>query len=73
MCVPLNLMARLDEKPGMVCSFEKFHERPYRGPVLLCMMQGRHKVKLAAKAERKGIPCFYQNSDNDHASSGAKV
>ena len=71
MCVPLNLMARLDEKVGMVCSFEKFHEKPYRGPVLLCMIQGRHKVKWAAKAERKGKPCFYVNYNNDDASSGA--
>ena len=34
MCHALNLMVRLDEKPGMMCSCEEFHERPYRGPVL---------------------------------------
>lgn len=27
-CEALSLMARVDEKPGMMCAFEKFHERP---------------------------------------------
>ena len=67
-CDGLNLMARLDEKPGMMCSFEKINRRPYRGPLLPYMMPGRHKVKRAAKSERKGEPCFYLNSGNDNAS-----
>ena len=58
MCDALNLMARVGEKPGMMCSFEKFHERPYRGPVLPYKMPGRHKVKRAAISEPKGKPCF---------------
>ena len=73
MCDALNLMARVDEKPGMMCSFEKFHGRPYRGPVLPYMMPGRHKVKRAAKSEPKGEPCFYLNSGNDHASDCSKI
>ena len=68
MCDAPNLMARVDEKPRMMCSFEEFHEMPYRGPVLPYMMSGRHKVKRAATSETKGELCFYQNSGNDHAS-----
>ena len=73
MCDAFNLMARVDEKPGMLCSFEKFHERPYRGPVLPYMMPGRHKVKRVAKSEPKGEPRFYLNSGNDHASDCSKI
>ena len=32
-CDAVYLMAWVDEKPGNLCSFEKFHERPYSGPV----------------------------------------
>ena len=68
MCDALNLMVRVDQKPGMMCSFDKCNEKPYRGCVLPCMMPGRHKVKRVAKSESKGEPCFYLNSGNDHAS-----
>jgi len=32
MCDAFNIMARVDEKPDMTSSFEKFHGRRYRGP-----------------------------------------
>ena len=73
MCDALNLMVRLDEKLGMMCSFEKFHERPYRRLVLPYVMAARHKVKRAAKSEPKGEHCFYLNSGNDHASVCSKI
>ena len=73
MCDALNIMARVDDKPAMMCSFEKFHGRPYRGPVLPYMMPGRHKVKRTVKSEPKGEPCFYLNSGNDHASDCCKI
>ena len=73
MCDALNLMARVDEKPGMMCFFEKLLERPFRGPVLPYMMPGRHKVKRAAKSEPKGERCFYLNSGNDNASDCSKI
>ena len=53
MCSALNLMARVDEYPGIMCSFEKFNERPQRGPVLPYIMLGRNKVKRAATSEPK--------------------
>ena len=40
-CDALNVMARVDEKPDMTCSYEKFNGRRYRGPVLPYMMPGR--------------------------------
>ena len=73
MCDALNTMARVDEKPAMMCTFEKFHGRPHRGLVLPYMMPGRHKVKRAVKLEPKGEPCFYLSSGNDHASSCFKA
>ena len=73
MCDVLNLVARVDEKPGMMCSFEKFHEKPQRGPVLPYMMTGRHQVKRAAKSEPKEVPRFYLTSGNDHASDCSKI
>ena len=66
-------MARADEKPGTMCSQEKFHDRPYRSPLLPYMMPRRHKVKQATKSEPKGEPCFYLNSGNDYASDCAKI
>lgn len=54
MCDPLNLMARVDEKPGTMCSVEESHERPYRGPVMPYMMPGRHKVKRTVTSELTG-------------------
>ena len=73
MCDALNLMARVDEKPGMMCSFEMFHERSYRGSVFLNIMPGRHKVKRVAKSELKGELSFSLNSGNDHASDRSKI
>ena len=32
MCDAFTIMARVDEKPDMTSSFEKFHGRRYRGP-----------------------------------------
>ena len=73
MCDALNFKARADEKPDMMCSFEKFHKRPYRGTVLSDMMLGRHKPKQATTSEPKGELCFYLNSGNNHASDSSKI
>ena len=56
MCDALNIMARVDEKPDMTCSFKKFHGRPCRRAVHPCMMPGHHKVKRAVKLKLKGEP-----------------
>lgn len=61
----LNLMARVDENPGMMCSFDNFHERPYKRPVLPCMMPGRHKHKWVPTKEE---PWFHLDFGNDYAS-----
>ena len=73
MCDALNLMAWVDEKPGMMCAFEKFHERPYRGPVLPNIMSEGHKAKRVVKSESKGELCFYLNFGNVYASDCSKI
>ena len=70
MCDALNVMARVAEKPDMTSSFEKFHGRRYRGPVLPYMMPGRRSAKRAVKSDPNGKRCFYLNSGNDHATGG---
>ena len=73
MCDAMNDMARVDKNPGMVCSFDKFHERPCRGSALPHMIPERHKVKLAVKSEPKGEPCFNLTSGDSHGSDCLKV
>ena len=65
MCDALNIMARADEKPGMMCSFEKSYGRAYRRAVLPNMMPRHHEVKRAVKSEPKGESCFYISSGNE--------
>lgn len=66
-------MAGVDDKLGLICSFEKFHGRPERGPVLPYMMPGRHKLKRGVKSKPKNEPCFYLSSGKDHASDFRKI
>ena len=73
MCDSFNLMARVNEKPGRMCSFEKYTERPYRSFILPYMTPGRRNVNRAAKSEPKGKPCFNLKSGNDHASDSIKI
>ena len=58
----LDLMARIDENPGMMHSIEMFHERTFKGSVFAFMMPRCHNVKPAAKAKPKGEPYFFLNS-----------
>ena len=69
----LNLMARMDDNSGIMCSLEKFHDRPYKVPVPPYMTPGRHKVKRAATSEPKGESFFYLSSGNDHVSDFSKI
>ena len=49
MCEALSTIARVNEKPEMTSSFEKFHERRYMRHVLPYMMPGRRSVNRAVK------------------------
>ena len=73
MCDELNRLARVDDKHGMMCYFEKLQARPYKGPVLPNMMPVRYKAKRAANSERTGEPCFYLCSGNDHVSGCSEI
>lgn len=69
----LNAMTRVNKKPSMMCSFEKFHERPYRGTVLPYMMPSCHKIEQVVELESKGDIFFYLNPGNGHVSDFYKI
>ena len=73
MCDALNITTRVDEKPDMMCSLEKFHGRRYKRSVLPYMMPGRRSVKRAVKSDPKGERCLHLNSGNDHATDCSKI
>lgn len=60
----LNIIARVDEKPGMMCSLYKFHGRLYRSPVVPYICPGRHRVKPAFTSETRGKSGVYGNAGN---------
>ena len=73
MCDATKIMARVDEKPDMTSSFEKFHGQRFRGGVLPYMMPGRRIVQQSVKSDPKGERCFYLNSGKDHATECSKI
>ena len=73
MCDALNIMARVDGKPDMMCSSEEFHGRRYRGPVLLYMMPEHCSVKRAVKLDPKGKVCFDLNPGTYHTMDCKKI
>ena len=49
MCNILNLVARINQTPGMMCWLNWLHARPYRRSVLPYMVPGRHRVRVRAE------------------------
>ena len=66
-------MACVDEKPDMTCSYEKFHGRRYRVPVLPYMLHGRGSVTQPIKSDPNGKRCFDLNPGTDHATDCSKI
>lgn len=58
----------VDDKPNTMCSFEKFLQKPCRGPILPYMRPERNKTKKTANSELRGEPSCYLNSGNDNTS-----
>ena len=73
MCDATKIMARVDEKPDVTSSFEKFHGQRFRGGVLPYMMPGRRSVKRTVNTDPKGERCFYLKSGNDRATDYSNI
>lgn len=73
MCDALYLLARMNQTPVMVLSFENFHAKPYRRGMLPYLIPENDKDKRAIKSEPNRAPCFNLNPGNDHASNSSHI
>ena len=68
-----NISARVDDKPDMVCPWEKMDGRRPISLVLPFMMAGFRHANRKTKIHSKGERCFYLNTRHDHSSTAHKV
>ena len=69
----INISARVDDKPDMLCPWEKLYGRRLTSLVLPFMMPGFGHTNRKTKMHSKGGRCFYPNSGHDHYSTTHKV
>ena len=69
----INTSARVDDKPDMLCPWEKLHGRRPTSLVLPFMMPGFRYANRKAKMHSKRERCFYLNIGHDHSSTAHKV
>ena len=69
----INISARVDDKPDMLCPWEKLYGRRPTSLVLPFMMPGFRHANRKTKMHSKGESCFYVNTGHDHSSTAHKV
>ena len=69
----INISARVDDKPDMLCPWEKLYGRRPTSLVLPFMMPGFRHANRKTKMHSKGERCFYHNTEHDHSSTAHKV
>ena len=69
----INISARVDDKPDMLCPCEKLYGRRPTSLVLPFMMPGFRHTNRKTKMHSKGERCFYLNTGHDHSSTAHKV
>ena len=69
----INIPARVDDKPDMLCPWEKLSGRRPTSLVLPFMMPGFRHANRKIKMHSKGERCFYINTRHDHSSTAHKV
>ena len=69
----INISARVDDKPDMLCPWEKSYGRRPTSLVFPFMMPGFRHTNRKTKMNSKGERCFYLNTGNDHSSTTHKV
>ena len=69
----INISARVDDKPDMLCPWEKLYGRRPTSLVLPFMMPGFRHANRKIKMHSKGERCFYLNTGHDHSSTAHKV
>ena len=65
----INISARVDDKPDMLCPCEKLYGRRPTSLVLPFMMPGSRHANRKTKMHSKGERCFYLNTGHDHSST----
>ena len=69
----INISARVDDKPVMLCPWEKLYGKRPTLLVLSCMVPGFRHANRKTKMHSKGEICFYLNTGHDHSSTAHKV
>ena len=69
----INISARVDDKPDMLCPWEKLYGRRPTSLVLPFMMPGFRHANRKTKMHSKGERCFYPNTGHDHSFTAHKV
>ena len=69
----INISARVDDKPDMLCPSEKLYGRRPTSLVLLFMMPGFRHANRKTKMHSKGERYFILNTGHDHSSTAQKV
>ena len=69
----INISARVDDKPDILCPWEKLYGRRPTSLVLPFMMPGFRHANRKTKMHSKGERCFYLNTGHDHSSTAHKV
>ena len=69
----INILARVDDKPDMLCPWEKLYGRRPTSLVLPFMMPGFRHANRKTQMHSKGERCFYLNTGHDHSFTAHKV
>ena len=67
----INISARVDDKPDMLCPSEKLYGRQPTSLVLPFMMPGFRHANRKTKMHSKGERCFYLNTGHDTHTQGS--
>ena len=69
----INISARVDDKPDMLCPWQKLYGRRPTSMVFPFMTLGFRPANRKTKMHSKGERCFYLNTGHDHSSTAHKV
>lgn len=69
----LNIWARVDENPDMLCIHQKLHDKRPPLQALLSVMPEYRNTKRENKADPKSDRCSYLISSNDHSLGTYKI
>ena len=69
----INISARVDDKPDMLCPWEKLYGRRSTSLVFPFLMPGFRHANRKTKMHSKGERCFYLNTGHDRSSTAHKV